>query len=144
MNQQVSVLVVEDFQLLNVKRWVPDAGIIQDEPFFRYGDCHISGCTLGTLMVKSRYMASQLTLDTKDPDVKAMVDGWADNREYTITLTVRSGAGNSRNVCEVLDVEEESAEEVEAPEEESVPSSIGSGAVKDAMESKMGGVTATE
>lgn len=93
-------------------------------------------------MVKSRYMASQLTLDTKDPDVKAMVNGWSDNREYTITLTVRSGTGNKRNVCEVLDVEEESAQETEAPDEESdsAPSSVGSGAVKDAMASKMGGM----
>lgn len=57
-----------------------------------------------------------------DPGVKAMIDGWADNTEYTATVTVKTGAGPQRNVAEVTsfqsddDAEEEKPEEPEEPE----------------------------
>lgn len=73
------------------------------------------------MVFKSQDMASKVTFDTSDPEVKSMVDGWADGREYEVTLTVRSGKGDRRNVCEVLDVEHDGEAEPEAEEEEKPP-----------------------
>lgn len=62
-------------------------------------------------------MASIVTLDMADPATKQLVDGWADNTEYTVTMTVRTGAGAKRNQLEVVGpVEETEAAPVE-PEE---------------------------
>lgn len=87
-------------------------------------------------------MATTVTLDTKDPQIKALVDGWEDSREYTVTMTLRTGAGAKRNVCEVLDVEEEGGGEDQNPAEEGAEgesSSPGATAVKNAMASGKGG-----
>lgn len=66
-------------------------------------------------------MASSLIFDMADDGVKAMVDGWADNTEYTATVTVKTGAGPQRNVAEVTSftpdevIDEEPVAEPEAP-----------------------------
>lgn len=81
-------------------------------------------------------MASTLTLDKSDPDVKKLVDGWADDTEYTVTMTIRTGAGDKRNVATVESVEEQ---EPEAPDDETAEpaesgeESPGVEAVKSAM-----------
>lgn len=73
-------------------------------------------------MFKSNIMTT-IVFDMADPDIKALIDGWADDTEYTVTLKVRTGAGENRNVASVIDVqaeemESEEVEEVaEAPEE---------------------------
>lgn len=62
-----------------------------------------------------------MIFDQSDEGVKAMVDGWEDNTEYTATVTVRTGAGPQRNVAEVTSftpdeiIEEEPVAEPEAP-----------------------------
>ncbi len=77
-------------------------------------------------------MASQVIFDMADPGVKATVDGWADNTEYEVTMTVRTGTGPNRNVSEVVSMDaeatepevgtEEVAEEAPAPKsEKSIP-----------------------
>ena len=65
--------------------------------------------------------------DMRDPETKAVVEGWADNTEYTIL----TGAGPARSIAQVVDtaVEEEPIEE---PGEEVVPPP-GPAAVKKAM-----------
>lgn len=45
-----------------------------------------------------------------------MVDGWADNTEYTATITVKTGAGPQRNVAEVTSFTPDD-EMMEEPEE---------------------------
>jgi len=60
-------------------------------------------------------MASTLTLDTSEPDTKSLVDGWKDSTEYTLTVVIRTGTGDARNACTVLEVIEESES---IPEEE--------------------------
>lgn len=55
-------------------------------------------------------MSSQVIFDMADPGVKATVDGWADNTEYPITLTVRTGTGPNRNVAEVVSMDSEEVE----------------------------------
>lgn len=64
-------------------------------------------------------MPSTMVFDMSDEGVKAMVDGWADNTEYTATVTVKTGAGPQRNVAEVTSFtpDEEMAEAPEAEEE---------------------------
>jgi hypothetical protein len=84
-------------------------------------------------------MPSTVDFDMKDPDIKSLVDGWADNREYSVTMTVRTGSGKQRNKCEVLDVEEEGGAEESAPDEESDTEPTGSPGAK-AVESAMGGM----
>ncbi len=68
-------------------------------------------------------MPSQIIFDMADPGVKATVDGWADNTEYEVTMTVRTGTGPNRNVSEVVGMETEEVmdgeEEVEEVAEES-------------------------
>jgi hypothetical protein len=72
----------------------------------------------------SARMASTLTFDTSEPDTKALIDGWADDTEYTVTVRLKTGSGEARNAATVLEVtdegetipeEEQEAEEVAAP-----------------------------
>jgi len=76
-------------------------------------------------MVKSIIMASTIVFDMADPGVKAVVDGWADNTEYEVTMKVKTGAGAQRNVSEVVSMEagESGSPEKEEPEEEPAPDS---------------------
>lgn len=77
-----------------------------------------------------RTMASTVTLDMADPQMKQLVDGWADNTEYPVMMTVRTGAGPKRNQLEVVGpVVEEEAE----PAEEPVVENPGPAAVRDAL-----------
>jgi hypothetical protein len=76
-------------------------------------------------------MASTVTLDMADPATKALVDGWADNTEYTVTMTVRTGAGAKRNQLEVVGPVEETEPEPEV--EEAPTESPGPAAVQQAM-----------
>lgn len=80
-------------------------------------------------------MASTLNLDMADPATKQLVDGWADNTEYTVTMTVKTGAGAQRHVATVVGPVE--AEEPEPVEEEAPTEAPGPAAVKQAM--SMGG-----
>ena len=64
-------------------------------------------------------MASTMVYDMSDPGVKKMVDGWADNTEYTGTVTIKTGAGPQRNVCEVTGFEPDEALEETEPLEQS-------------------------
>lgn len=73
-------------------------------------------------------------LDMRDPDTKAVVNGWADDTEYTI----RTGSGPNRAIAEVVESPEE--EETTTPETETEseggmtpPTSAGASAVKKAM-----------
>lgn len=85
-------------------------------------------------------MASTLTFDMKDPETKALVDGWADNSDYTVTLTVRTGTGPRRNVATVVGpIEETEAEVEEEVVEEEAEAAPGPAAVSAAMGSAMGG-----
>lgn len=63
-------------------------------------------------------MTSTLVLNMADPGVKSMVDGWADNTEYELTVKVKTGAGESRNVAVVTAIEQEDATEEAAMDEE--------------------------
>jgi hypothetical protein len=60
-----------------------------------------------------------MVFDMADEGVKAMVDGWADNTEYTATVTVKTGAGPQRNVAEVTSFTPDE-QIVEEPEEKSM------------------------
>ena len=53
-------------------------------------------------------MASTLTFDTSEPDTKALVDGWADDTEYTVTVRLKTGSGEARNAATVLELTDES------------------------------------
>lgn len=58
-----------------------------------------------------------------------MVDGWADNTEYTATVTVKTGAGPQRNVAEVTSFTPDE-EMAEAPEPEKAPAKPAKAAAK--------------
>jgi len=63
-------------------------------------------------------MASIVSFDVADPSIKEMIAGWADNTDYTVVLTVRTGAGNQRNIARIVGpVEEQEMEETEEQEE---------------------------
>lgn len=64
--------------------------------------------------------------DMSDPETKAVVDGWADNTEYTI----RTGEGATRFIAEVLDEEMDEENVAEDVEEAGPP---GPRAIKNAM-----------
>lgn len=67
-------------------------------------------------------MASTLVFDQSDEGVKSMVDGWADNTEYTATVTIKTGAGPQRNVAEVTSfTPDEEIEEAPEAEPEAAP-----------------------
>lgn len=66
-------------------------------------------------------MASTIVFDMADPGVKKMVDGWADNTEYELTVKVKTGAGPKRNVADVTSAEVEGAEEAPETETETEP-----------------------
>ena len=74
-------------------------------------------------------------LDMRDPETKAIVEGWADDTEYTI----RTGTGPSRAIAEVVEAPEETGEEDTEMEMEggmappSQSTSPGATAVKKAM-----------
>lgn len=63
-------------------------------------------------------MASTLVFDMADPGIKTLVDGWADNTEYTATVVVRTGTAPQRNVSEVVSFEPMETEAEEEPAEE--------------------------
>lgn len=62
-------------------------------------------------------MASSIIFDMADPGIKTLVDGWADNTEYTATVVVRTGTVPQRNVSEVVSFEPMETEEEEPTEE---------------------------
>ena len=80
-------------------------------------------------------MPSKLTLDMADPATKQLVDGWLDATEYTVTMTVRTGTGTSRNQCEVVGPIEETVPDMEMDHdmEEEAPDNPGPTAVMKAM-----------
>lgn len=65
-------------------------------------------------------MPTQVIFDMTEPDTQTMIDGWADNTEYTVTVRLKTGAGENRNVAQALEVidESESIPEEEAEVEE--------------------------
>lgn len=64
--------------------------------------------------------------DMRDPETKKVVDGWADDTEYTI----RTGIGRDRAMATVIEPE---AEEAELPEEEAIPASPGEAVARRAL-----------
>jgi len=60
-------------------------------------------------------MPTQVIFDMTEPDTKALIDGWADNTEYTVSIRLKTGAGENRNVAQALEVTDESAGEESEP-----------------------------
>lgn len=65
-------------------------------------------------------MPTQVIFDMTEPDTKSLIDSWADNTEYEVTITLKTGAGENRHVAQAIEVTETGAEvaPVEAVEEE--------------------------
>jgi len=66
-------------------------------------------------------MPTQVIFDMTEPDTKSLIDSWADNTEYTVSIVLKTGAGQNRHVAQALEVIDESADVEEEVEEAAPP-----------------------